>query len=347
MNKIKDLDKKIHKIKDINNKKDLEEINKEVKEIDKITINKLEEIIDNLLESLNSTIIQEIQHPQIFLIKLIEILVKKNLLGKNDLEMYKAFIIDLESIGYNCTKKYQINTKYNFRKYLNISTELQYYLPPNDNIIINKGYNCKFKILRHYSIKNIYNDILLIINYNYIFLNKLTGFISNIYKQHFPNIVFITPENTTNLTNTIACPESHKGYYSYYCIKRVYNKYPNMKGYLFVMDDAFIKIWNFEYYNFDIPWIMTIYISKTKNWVRDNDRELVMLNRNLKWKNNLMRFYNSEIIGHGISDFFYLPNNFIPEFISVAEVLYNYKVFLELAVPSIYGILLNYQIFYF
>jgi len=53
LNKIKDLDKKIHKIKDINNKKDLEEINKEVKEIDKITINKLEEIIDNLLESLN------------------------------------------------------------------------------------------------------------------------------------------------------------------------------------------------------------------------------------------------------------------------------------------------------
>ena len=106
--------------------------------------------IDNLLESLNSTISQEIQHPQIFLIKLIEILVKKNLLGKNDLEMYKAFIIDLESIGYNCTKKYQINTKYNFRNYLNISTELQYYLPPNDNIIINKGYNCKFKIYKNF-----------------------------------------------------------------------------------------------------------------------------------------------------------------------------------------------------
>ena len=83
---------------------------------------------------------------------------------------------------------------------------------------------------------------------------------------------------------------------------------------------------------------MSYFIGKTKNWPKDNDREEKMLETNPKWRNNLRSFYNSNIIAHGISDFFYITNNFISEFILVATELYNYRVFLELSVPSIYGI---------
>ena len=86
---------------------------------------------------------------------------------------------------------------------------------------------------------------------------------------------------------------------------------------------------------------MTFYVSKTKNWPKSNDREEEMLNKNKKWQNNLRKFYNSKIIGHGISDFFYLPNYFVKDYMIVARELYKYRVFLELAVPSIYGILLR------
>jgi hypothetical protein len=222
---------------------------------------------------------------------------------------------------------------------LKIPTQLKVYTPPISDIIINQNlHNNNSKLLRHYKAQKKYKDILLVINYNYKVLTKLNNYITSLYQQFFPNIIFITPGNTSSDEKVIACPESYKGYYSYYCLKRVYEKYPNMKGYLYVMGDAFMKIWEFENLNLDIPWIMSYFSKKAKMWPKDNDREEKMLERKPRWKNNLRRFYNSNIIAHGISDFFYIPNNFISEFIVVATELYNYRVFLELSVPSIYGI---------
>ena len=278
-------------------------------------------------------------NPNVFFIKLIKILVEKNILGENDLNMYKAFLYDLESFGYNYRKNYKIKIDSNYKNYLNINTELKYYLPSIPDIHINKKYNSNIKLLKHYTIKSKYNDILLVINYNYEFLTKLNSFLLQLYQEYFPNIIFITPGNYSTEDNVIACSESHKGYYSYLCLKEAYDRYPNMKGYLFVMDDVFIKIWELENFNFDIPWILTFYISKTKYWPKSNDKAIEMLNNHKDWQKSLRDFYNRDIIGHGISDFFYVPNYFMSEFYVVAKELYNYKIFLELAVPSIYGIL--------
>ena len=302
--------------------------------------------LDSLLEILNGKIDSDmnITHPVLFFMKLIEILVEKNILKENDLNMYKAFIYDIESFGYTYNISYKINidSNTNIKNYLIISTELQYHLPTIPAIYLYHN-NKNMKLLKHYTIKNKYNDIVLIINYNYEFLIKLNSFITELYQEYFPKIVFIYPNSnyTGNDNNVIMCPESHKGYYSYYCIQKVYDKYPKMKGYLFAMDDVFIKVWELENYDFDIPWIMTFYVSKTKNWPKSNDREEEMLNKNKKWQNNLRKFYKSKIIGHGISDFFYLPNYFVKDYMIVARELFIYRVFLELAVPSIYGILLR------
>lgn len=307
--------------------------------------------LDKLIDSLNNTEVNEdIKRPAIFLIKLIEILVEQKILGEEDLNMYKAFIIDLDSFKYKYYRNYKVNISSNYKKYLKIPTQLKAYIPSISEVIINqKLHNNNSKLIRHYKAQKKYEDILLVINYNYEFLTKLNDYITNLYQQFFPNIIFVTPGNTSSNEKVIACPESYKGYYSYYCLKRVYEKYPNMKGYLFVMDDVFMKIWEFENLNLDIPWIMSYFIGKTKNWPKDNDREITMLETKPVWRTRLKRFYNSNIIAHGISDFFYLPQNFITEFIPVATELYNYRVFLELSVPSIYGIVLKpvYQFIFF
>ena len=132
-------------------------------------------------------------------------------------------------------------------------------------------------------------------------------------------------------------------------MERVYAKYPSYKGYLFVMDDAFIKVWELENLNFSIPWILTFCFVKTKNWPKDYDREELLLEKHDDWKKNVEIFFNGNIKGHGISDFFYLPNYFLPEFIKVGREFYNSTVFLELAVPSIYGIIMKplYQYIHF
>ena len=296
--------------------------------------------LDKLLDCLdNIEINEDINPPAIVLIKLVEILVEQKILGEEDLNMYKAFIIDLDSFKYHYSKKYAVKISSDYKKYLKIPTQLKVYTPSISDVIINQNlHNNNSKLIRHYKAQKKYKDILLVINYNYEFLTKHHDYITSLYQQFFPNIIFITPANISSDEKMIACPESYKGNYSYYCLKRVYEKYPNMKGYLFAMNDVFMKIWEFENLNLGIPWIISYFIGKTKNWPNDYDREEKMLEANPKWRNHLGRFYNSKIIAHGISNFFYIPNNFISEFIIVGTELYNYRVFLELAVPSIYGI---------
>ena len=104
-----------------------------------------------------------------------------------------------------------------------------------------------------------------------------------------------------------------------------------------------------ENLNFDIPWILTFCNIKTKNWPDDYIREEKLLEKNKNWKNNIKIFYDGDIMGHGISDFYYLPNYFVPDFIKIANEYYNYSIFLELTVPSIYGIIMKpkYQFVHF
>lgn len=301
--------------------------------------------LGNLLECLNKEFDEnDIKYPGMFIIKLIEILVENNILDKNDLDMYKAFLYDIESFGYEYKSDYRTKINSDVNNYINTNPEFQHYLPSIPKIDSFTKLNPNITLLKHYTIQNKYDDILLMINYNYEFLTSLNNFITELYEQYFPNIVFITPGKEINDSNNhkmIACPESYKGYYSYYCIKRVYENYPSFKGYIFVMDDVFIKVWELEYLNFDIPWISEFSYEKTKLWLNSHDREEKLLEKNLAWQKNVRIFYNGKVLGRGISDFFYLPNYFVPDFINVAKVFYNYTVFLELAVPSIYGVLLK------
>ena len=302
--------------------------------------------IDKLLKILNydfdENSIINISYPGLFLIKLIEILVQNEILDENDLNMYKAFLYDIESFGYKYNNNYRIKIISDNKYYVNATPEFQYYIPSIPIIDAHNKINSDITLLKHNDITTKFDNILLIINYNYEFLTSLNDFISNLYSEYFPNIVFITPGNYSNDTDKlIPCPESHKGYYSYYCLKRVYEKYPSYKGYLFVMDDAFIKVWELINLDFDIPWIMTFCYVKTKIWFKSNDREEILLSKNINWKNNLRIFFNGDVIGHGISDFFYLPKYFMTEFIEISKEFLNYEVFLEQAVPSIYGIILK------
>ena len=54
------------------------------------------------------------------------------------------------------------------------------------------------------------------------------------------------PSETTINRNTILSKESHRGSFSYICLEKVFLKYPNYKGYLFINDDDFMKIWELD-----------------------------------------------------------------------------------------------------
>ena len=171
-----------------------------------------------------------------------------------------------------------------------------------------------------------------------------------IYKNVFNNIIFISPGNFSD-NNTLSCNDSQDGFYSYICLKKIYNKYPKFKGYLFINDDDYVKTWELDNFDNNIPWFYTFNKIK-QNWnnaynCSPNIDDII--NNNLLWKSNLIKFMGYYEIPTTIADFYYLPNSILPLYFEIIEKMYNSKIFLECAVPTSMGIILykKYQLIFF
>lgn len=157
-------------------------------------------------------------NPIELLYNIINNLIKGGILHKKDLDVYKAFLDDLSHFGYIYSNNYS-NEINNYKDYLKIYSELKLYIPSNlKHEILNKNL---IKIRSHYYSSNkTYDNILLIINYNTVGFEELNNYLTNIYKNLFNNIVFISHGNFTN-NNTISCNNSFYGFFSYICLKKI------------------------------------------------------------------------------------------------------------------------------
>ena len=262
--------------------------------------------------------------------------------------MYKAFLYDLSNLGFIYSNNYSSHISKNYKDYLNIYTEMKFYSPSDSkHNILNKNIT---KIRSHYSSNKTYDNILLIINYNTIGFENLNDYLLTIYKNVFNNIIFISPGNFSD-NNTLSCNDSQDGFYSYICLKKIYNKYPKFKGYLFINDDDYVKTWELDNFDNNIPWFYTFNKIK-QNWnnaynCSPNIDDII--NNNLLWKSNLIKFMGYYEIPTTIADFYYLPNSILPLYFEIIEKMYNSKIFLECAVPTSMGIILykKYQLIFF
>ena len=309
--------------------------------------------LEDILNGLNTDVDKQIFNPGNFLVRLIEILVKKKVLKENDLKMYKAFIEDLENMGYIYSPNYSKKVHYNHKDFLKIFSELNFYTPRKQReLMMNNGKEETHKVLYHYSANTVYQDIVLIINFYDKNVNELKEYMFKLYKKNFPNIVFISStqkENNKNESDIISCPESLDSSLSYICIEKAYKIYPNMKGYLYLNNEILLKIWELDNFNLSIPWMCSFNISEVGS-LKDNGRGILnIINSNLKLKENLRKFLGKGGIAQGMPHFYYLTNNIIPKFIEISKEMYNNKVPQELAVPNTMGMILfpHYQYIYF
>ena len=273
----------------------------------------------------------------------LQILIDINIFQKIDNEIFKSYLKDLSNIGYDfsffCNSK---RNTLNDSNYLRIKSEFKLFIPSSLFIIK----NLKFKLMNHLYSNKIYKDILLIINYNLDGFLKLNSYITKLYNKIFPNIVFINP-SITKKPNIISCKISHDGYYSYKCFKKIYTKYSNYKGYLYINDDLFFKFWEIQNLNFSFPWLNQ-YVPIYKN-LYHYSRCLPLyniFNNRTNWKNNIVSFNGFFEIVYGKSDFFYLPNYYASKICNIFDEMFKSKIFLECAIPNSMGILLapKYQI---
>ena len=293
--------------------------------------------------------------PKDFLIGLIKSLVSKKILKKIDLKIYLAFLKDLSEFNYVYSNDYNKGEIFdtNIINYLNISCEFPYtYISKGKIYLMNYR---EIKLIKHRISNKIYKNILLIIIYNFSKLIMLNKYMIQLYKRYFPNIIFLKEGyDNLNKENVIECKESSRGFYSYMCFRSVYNKYPNMKGYLFLCDDNFIKPWELENVDFNIPWMNYILkhwntslpnsstIKKTSLWKRLNNTFIntnYFLNKNLAWKSNYSRCFGSSNIINILVDLIYIPNNIMTRFCDIVEKFYDLKIFLQTAIPTVLGIL--------
>lgn len=296
----------------------------------------------NILESISDI---DINKPFLDLFnRFLTILYDKNVITKNDMNAYQAYLKDLINIGYNFSNLMFYDIEYSHKNYLNTKSELKFNTLPNLFIINNHN----LKLISHTFSRKIYNDILLIVNYNRKGFLKINQYIQILYKKFFPNIIFIYP-SITKESDTISCKESRNGYYSYKCFIKVYLKYPNYRGYLYINDDLFIKVWELSDFNFDIPWFFKNG-RLDKKWRHYNHCRSIynLFQKNIVWKDNIIQFNGYFDILKGLSDFYYLPNNFASKICHLFQKMYNSQIFLECVIPNSMAILSSpiYQIIY-
>jgi len=304
--------------------------------------------LNKFIDVLNADSNLEFNNPFDLLYKIVNDLAQFKLLGKNEINIYKAFLEDLSNVGYSFSIKFKKKIDYNYQNFIKEYSKFNYYFPSDPITTINNRNNRFIKIINHYNSINKYSNILLIINYNNYFGN-LNDYISNLYKHFFPNIVFISPnENSTK--GIISCKESYYGYYSYICLEKIYLKYPNFKGYLFINDDGFMKEWELDNLNFDTPWFY-LFENISKFWPHYSKciNTYKLLNLNKTWKANLIKFHGSFEILFSNADFYYIPNSIISQFCQIVKEMYKVNIFLECAVPTAMAIILSkeYQLIYF
>ena len=238
----------------------------------------------------------------------------------------------MEQVGYKYSNTFS-KTINNYTTYLKIYSKLNLYLPSNQkNIILNYQ---NIKVMNHKFSTKIYKNILLIINYNNPGLEKLNHFLVKLYQKSFNHIVFINPSNNITYNNTISCNNSFCGLYSYICLQEIYAKYPKFKGYLFINDDDFIKTWEFDNYDFNIPWFYT-FGTLNKKWA-GYSRCLKLYNiikTNTFYKKKIIKYLGYYDIPTSIADFYYLPNSILPFFIKLMKKMYFHKIILECAVAT-------------
>ena len=296
--------------------------------------------LENFLKILDKEKDYKTNNPINFLLYLISKMISNEIFSKKELKVYKAFIKDLSNIGYFYNYNFNEETILNEDIYFTEYAKLNINLIPQQKILLKNICKSNIKVLNHKSSNILFNDILLIINYNYEQLIYLNEYLINLYKKYFFHIISISPGNMTENSDFISCQNSSYGRLAYICIKKVYEKYPNFKGYLIVNDDNIMKPWELEGINQDIPWINLFDFTRFYvNTLKEFSFLEEMIKNNLTLSEKIFKMVGDNIPPKIWNDMLYLPNSIMNKYCDILEELFNKQIFHELATAFAFGII--------
>jgi hypothetical protein len=180
--------------------------------------------------------------------------------------------------------------------------------------------------------------LVVVFNYSNCISNK--NIIKNIYEKHFKKVIFYSdyPIVQDDEVNFI---DIHKGFYTHNIFSHIYIKYRSLiedsDGLFYTMDDNIINVnilnlfdsKKIVYYYNEVKTLDNFY-----GWHWDNHFGKNAINHLLN--DNDFKTHNINTFCGGFADWFYLPKQYLTDkLFGLFDLFATYKVFLEIAIPSI------------
>ena len=201
---------------------------------------------------------------------------------------------------------------------------------------------------------------MFVIVYNYPFYDSIPDLVA-LYKPAFPHLLFCGPPHNT-ASPDILTVDIIKGYLGYECLGRAIRQHPGYNGYFYISDDVILKYWNFADFDREKIWESSPNVRSSPangpastpwNWWNSKyglstcRRALEDVSKLRNEKLNGEQLLNTLVKnGKGTrlcfgsrSDVVYVPQKHAAAFSILSETFYKQKVFLEIAVPTIYRLL--------
>ena len=210
-------------------------------------------------------------------------------------------------------------------------------------------------------LKDAFKNILLVIVFNYPLYDSIPH-LTALYKPGFPNLLFCGPPTNT-ATQGILTVDIIKGYLGYECLARAIQQHPGYKGYFYISDDVILKYWNFPDLNRDKlresfrmlsspasgppsnawSWWNSAYGLNNCRKALEDVAKMTLKEKKLDGThllNTLLKNSDGTLLCYGSrADVLYVPQKHAAAFSILSETFYKQKVFLEIAVPTIFRLL--------
>jgi hypothetical protein len=190
---------------------------------------------------------------------------------------------------------------------------------------------------------NFGHDILLIINYNHAYYESVE-LLKKIYKPYFGHIIFYGPQ----ASNDVEYSDHFMGWFSYKIIAHAMQKYPQYSGYLYIHDDLIINPKNFERFDKSKFWInppkkvnLDLGMDAVHDWpwwqhqVGYPAMKQVYDNMTQEDRDLLEKNIGAHTVSISYTDIAYIPALYTQQFIKLSNLCDQYKLFLEIALPTI------------
>jgi hypothetical protein len=192
-------------------------------------------------------------------------------------------------------------------------------------------------------LKEHFNDVLLIINYNHPFYQSI-DFLKKIYGIAFDHIVFYG-EKPNARVHTI---NHHFGWYGYRTLADAMERYPDFRGYLYTNDDCFLNFWNLTRFDKNKLWINKSNVTKLEptaikasdwpHWSRDYGYKAVKKVYDQlpeKYVTILQHNGGDQAVFTSMADMVYIPNTYREATVEMCNLCSAQPVFLEIGLPTL------------